>query len=163
MALSWFLFVLSSVVGCALCDPTPPPLDCSSRSDGVYWWGCRAYQMCQGGQQVLVSCSEGEAFNPQQQACQPIYTVPPPCGLELQCPAGKSGAHRYSDTDNTQIPCSFFYTCMNGEFLGHQQCSEGTVFDEVNQLCNWPENVYPPCGTKTDDDNNNGGGGGGGG
>ena len=29
----------------------------------------------------------------------------------------------------------------------------GTIFDEVNQLCNWPENVYPPCGTKVDDGN----------
>ncbi|XP_029657245.2 uncharacterized protein LOC115231338, partial [Octopus sinensis] len=133
-------------------NPTPPPLDCSFRSDGVYWWGCRAYQVCEGGHERLISCPKGEAFHQEQQTCLPVFNVPAPCGLQLECPTGKDGAHRYPDSDNTEIPCNFFYTCVDGEFLGHQQCGEGTVFDEVNQLCNWPENVYPPCGTKTDED-----------
>ena len=29
---------------------------------------------------------------------------------------------------------------------------QGTVFDEVLCICNYPSEVYAPCGTKPDDD-----------
>ncbi|KAI8485849.1 hypothetical protein Bbelb_364010 [Branchiostoma belcheri] len=51
----------------------------------------------------------------------------------------------YSDHKN----CSMYYECVLGHPVYHRACAPGgPVFDEQDQMCDWPENLAPPCGTQ---------------
>lgn len=56
--------------------------------------------------------------------------------------------------------CSKFYRCVDFAGTGESfvrydfECAEGTVFDEVNSVCNWP-NMSPPCETGSRDSSGN--------
>ncbi|CAH1271282.1 Hypp4615 [Branchiostoma lanceolatum] len=45
--------------------------------------------------------------------------------------------------------CTMFYECVDGHPVYHRSCAlTGTVFDQGDQICDWPANVPPPCGTE---------------
>ncbi|KAJ8312990.1 hypothetical protein KUTeg_010363, partial [Tegillarca granosa] len=99
--------------------------DCTTLPDGRYADinnGCQSYYRCYN--------------NPKN--------VAPPCGLVKNCVGVADG--RYADKS---LGCHSYYTCEKDVYFGHNLCTNGLVFDEVLQTCNWPQNVSPPCGTKT--------------
>uniref|UniRef100_K1QTD2 Uncharacterized protein n=2 Tax=Magallana gigas TaxID=29159 RepID=K1QTD2_MAGGI len=69
--------------------------------------------------------------------------VPAPCGMWQDCTL--LADKRYADITRN---CTSYYTCHGGTYFGHNFCNPGVVFDEVMQICNWPQNVAPPCGTR---------------
>ncbi|XP_011418235.3 uncharacterized protein [Magallana gigas] len=118
-------------------------LDCSGLPDGNYELGCKSYGVCTGGAVKLVNCDPGQVYDDNSGSCADPSSVTGICSQRRDCSNKADGL--YADTENH---CKTYYTCYNGEFKGHNFCSKVTVFDEVQQTCNWPGAVDPPCGTK---------------
>ncbi|XP_069136173.1 peritrophin-48-like [Argopecten irradians] len=120
---------------------------CESGFTGNVNTGCRNYVKCTNGVGVLVTCQDignGFVYNKNTGQCDDPNNVPLPCGQQKDCRTKTDGS--YADMDNH---CHSYYTCNRGTFFGHTICATGLVFDEASQTCNWPQNVLPPCGTKT--------------
>ena len=47
--------------------------------------------------------------------------------------------------------CAKFFRCVDFKYptgaltIFHFDCPQGTIFDEVLSVCNWPEQAQPPC------------------
>jgi len=56
--------------------------------------------------------------------------------------------------------CDHFHRCVDDGEGGYRvyefQCGEETVFDERYDVCNWPRDTPPPCGTAGEEDKNAG-------
>lgn len=135
-------FVLALLVLAALYDEVTSQVDCTDLPDGVHGWGCRGYTLCEGGEGTHVDCIFPEVFNEDIMACDDYLNVAPPCGVWSDCSGLDDGL--YADLT---LNCTAYYTCQDEIFLGHNPCSPGTVFNEELQVCDFPENVAPPCGT----------------
>ncbi|XP_048778823.1 uncharacterized protein LOC125682358 [Ostrea edulis] len=141
-----YLALFSALVFCTtVCGDTNV---CVGNSDGHYEIGCRSYVKCTGGIGVLHDCPNPPALNTVYNAvtgqCDRPDNVARPCGHWQDCSLLPD--KRYPDMYTN---CTTYYTCHGGTFFGHNFCSIGLVFDENLQLCNWPYNVAPPCGTLT--------------
>ncbi|XP_011415053.2 chitin-binding domain protein cbd-1 [Magallana gigas] len=119
---------------------------CHSNADGHYEIGCRSYVICTGGRGVIHNCPDPPAqetvYNSAKGHCDNPDNVARPCGHWQDC--SKLPDKRYPDIYTN---CTSYYTCHGGTFFGHNYCNPGLVFDSMLQLCNWPHNVAPPCGT----------------
>ncbi|XP_033747003.1 uncharacterized protein LOC117332227 [Pecten maximus] len=141
--------------------------------------GCRNYYACVNGVGHLVTCEDvgkGFVYNSATKQCDDPHNVQPPCGQQKDC-TGK-GDRNYADKDNqchSYYTCNrdtFFghticATCKSSIFSYNLRMPHlreqllliesknmllhysSLVFDESLQTCNWPQNVLPPCGTKT--------------
>eukprot|EP00918_Siedleckia_nematoides_P057570 GHVU01125556.1.p1 GENE.GHVU01125556.1~~GHVU01125556.1.p1 ORF type:complete len:154 (+),score=8.27 GHVU01125556.1:79-540(+) len=135
--------ILLCVLQGAVCQ-----VDCTGQPDGVYGHGCRSYTLCQNGAGTQVDCMEPTpVYNQNIQQCDTRGNTPPPCGYVFDCSQLLDGS--YPDMSRN---CTSFYTCINGAEFGSQHCAPGTVFDTYEQICNWPSNVPPPCGTKEEEE-----------
>ncbi|XP_060074365.1 uncharacterized protein LOC132554084 [Ylistrum balloti] len=117
-------------------------VNCDGQADGNYEVTCLGYTNCHDGVATDVDCYDGKLYNPTSNQCDdPIY---PPCNIDRDCSGTPNG--RFPDMETN---CTSYYTCSNGIFFGHNFCNPGLVYDQIKQLCNWPHNVSPPCGTST--------------
>merc|ERR1711976_260512 len=135
--------LLIATLLCAFYLGAEAQIDCSDKPDGAYGWGCRAYTVCRDGVGSEVECLYPDVFNPVTKQCDDISNVGPPCGQLRNCSEKEDG--RYADL---YVDCTAYYTCLNGQYFGHNPCPPGLVFNEEGQVCDWPYNVPPPCGTK---------------
>ncbi|XP_022327322.1 chitin-binding domain protein cbd-1-like [Crassostrea virginica] len=137
-----FAFTLISLLACAVSGD-----ECIGKSDGVYEIGCRSYVICHNQHGTIHNCPDPPATNTVYssvtKACDNPNNVPAPCGHWQDC--SLLADRRYADTNNH---CHSYYTCHKGTYFGHNFCNPGLVFDETMQICNWPQNVAPPCGTR---------------
>merc|ERR1712033_130458 len=85
--------------------------NCTGEVDGNYEIGCRSYAKCDD-----------------------VNNVPPPCGQMKDCSAMTDG--KYADMDNG---CKTYYTCVAGQFAGHNFCPSTLLFNEKLQACDWPK------------------------
>merc|ERR1711976_241201 len=145
-SMSFVKFAAYCALFAALSACAHAQVDCSDKPDGVYGWGCRAYTICQGGNGTSVECTFPDVFNPEIERCDDPGNVGPPCGLFRDCTDKEDG--RYADLF---VNCTAYYTCDAGMYLGHNPCPPGLVFDEIDEVCDWPYDVLPPCGTKEED------------
>ncbi|XP_041348260.1 U-scoloptoxin(01)-Cw1a-like [Gigantopelta aegis] len=122
--------------------PTVLTITCTNKPNGIYEHGCRAWTTCINGIANTTECKEEHVFDSQTQECRDPSQVPPPCGMLKDCTNLKDG--KYADTGQK---CQTYYTCSGGTFFGHNFCPKGTVFNEVLQSCDWPQDTPPPCGT----------------
>ncbi|XP_048754097.1 uncharacterized protein LOC125665486 [Ostrea edulis] len=118
-------------------------LDCSGHPDGNYELGCKSYGVCSGGVVTIVDCESGKVYDNSTGTCTEMTSASGICGQFRDCSGKADGL--YADTETH---CKTYYTCYKGVFDSHNFCSKVTVFDEVQQTCNWPSAVDPPCGTK---------------
>ncbi|XP_041346948.1 chitin-binding domain protein cbd-1-like [Gigantopelta aegis] len=118
-------------------------VDCSSHPDGIYDAGCREFIHCRNHVAYVVSCNATQVYNSNTGNCDHPHNVPPPCGVSRNCTLLHDGAY----ADQTEH-CRSYFTCHGGTFFGHNFCTPGTVFNEILQTCDWPNDVPPPCGTK---------------
>nr|XP_022328094.1 uncharacterized protein LOC111127283 [Crassostrea virginica] len=120
--------------------------ECYKHGDGAYSHNCRTYILCHNNHGTLHYCPNPPAtdtvFDARTGRCDNPNNVPPPCGMWQDCSV--LGDRRYADISTN---CTSYYTCHKGTYFGHNFCDKGVVFDETMQLCNWPQNVAPPCGT----------------
>ncbi|XP_005096139.1 chitin-binding domain protein cbd-1 [Aplysia californica] len=119
-------------------------MNCTGQPDGNYEIGCRSYSICTGGKTTIITCDMEMAYNQDTGKCDDVTNIPPPCGIKKDCSNAKDG--RYADVDNN---CKSYYTCVGGEFAGHNFCPSSLVFNEKLQSCDWPKQTPPPCGTST--------------
>ncbi|KAL8591956.1 hypothetical protein ACOMHN_020434 [Nucella lapillus] len=150
------LLLCLAVVGMTMAGPFGRQLekpDCAQQPNGVVWTGgCGSFGVCQNEQYSQIDCANGTVVNTQSLQCVPPGNAPFPCNLPPRdCSAHiKSPGYRLPltqpDPDSGRPPCSVYYTCTYGNFLPFQWCPEGTVYDELNQRCNDPLTVAPPCG-----------------
>ncbi|XP_046361555.1 uncharacterized protein LOC124138751 [Haliotis rufescens] len=117
-------------------------LDCTGQPDGIYEYTCFSYTRCIQGVAVEIRCNSTDIFDPNQQRCVTPTGGYWPCTNVVNCQ--NLADNRYPDYNEG---CQSYYTCHNGLFLGNSFCPDGLVFDFEKQLCNWPYNVPPPCGT----------------
>ncbi|XP_046555015.1 chondroitin proteoglycan 2-like [Haliotis rubra] len=117
-------------------------LDCTGRPDGIYEYSCFYFVMCSQGVAVEIRCNITDVFDPDAMKCVTPGVGYWPCNDAEDCSTKPDS--RYPDLASG---CKTYYTCHNGFFYGHNYCPQGLVFDPINQLCNWPNNVAPPCGT----------------
>jgi len=124
-------------------------IDCTNSPDGSYGTGCQSYTKCEGGRGSIVNCNlPNLAYDWRTGQCEPVVTVPPPCGsIDNNCTGYPD--RRYPILS---FNCTYFYTCINGVFFGANPCNNpenGTLlrFDIDQQVCNWFYDVHPPCGT----------------
>nr|XP_011455792.2 uncharacterized protein LOC105348165 [Crassostrea gigas] len=121
--------------------------ECFGKVDGVYEVACRSYVICRNQHGTIHNCPDPPAtntvFNSNTKACDDPARVPAPCGMWQDCTL--LADKRYADITRN---CTSYYTCHGGTYFGHNFCNPGVVFDEVMQICNWPQNVAPPCGTR---------------
>ncbi|XP_059162382.1 uncharacterized protein LOC131945777 [Physella acuta] len=134
--------------------PTDFEYECSNLPDNfLYWWACGSYGVCRGGQYVQVDCVNGTIYDRRAGDCVPnTEVVSFPCNsIPRQCESYNGPGQRYADQEHDPVeslpPCTFYFTCSYGRYLGHQRCSEGTVYDEPQQRCLPPAEVASPCGT----------------
>ncbi|CAH1801651.1 unnamed protein product, partial [Owenia fusiformis] len=109
-------------------------------------WSCTYYIYCDNGTQIREDCEVGDVVNIDNGECDIIDNVPPPCGVRRNC-TGKADGY-YANLDDA---CLSYHYCIGGEFQTNNLCPDGLIFDEPRQLCNWPNNVCPECGTGTGD------------
>ncbi|XP_064613346.1 uncharacterized protein LOC135477121 [Liolophura sinensis] len=147
---------------------------CKGKPDGNYDLACKAFIVCTGGKAHQVYCINGQVYNHNTGKCDETWanetskfcvatktranvTVnnsnndysainsPPPCGIQRDCHALHDG--RYADT--LRLPkCKYYYTCHGGQFLGHNECPGALVFNETLGICDWENDVFPPCGSR---------------
>ncbi|XP_046361554.2 uncharacterized protein LOC124138750 [Haliotis rufescens] len=117
-------------------------LDCTGKPNGIYEYSCFYYLVCLRGVAVRIRCNSTEVFDPDHQRCIRPGAGYWPCTDVKNC--DKLANNRYPDF---QTGCHTYYTCHNGYYYGHNFCPEGLVYDPDGQVCNWPANVIPPCGT----------------
>ncbi|XP_012936665.1 chondroitin proteoglycan 2 [Aplysia californica] len=115
---------------------------CDGKPDGNIEIGCRAYTECKGGVATAIACDTDMAYNQDTGVCDNAANVPPPCGVFKNCTNINDG--HYADTDNS---CKSYYTCISGQFVGHNFCPAALIFNEAQQSCDWPKATPPPCGT----------------
>ncbi|XP_029651701.1 chitin-binding domain protein cbd-1-like [Octopus sinensis] len=118
-------------------------VDCSTVPDGYYEISCKSFVQCKNGKKYQHYCKGNTVLDKRDMKCKDPDDVPKPCGEYRDCSKRKDG--RYPDLDNK---CKSYFTCENGHFMGHNLCPAGLVFSKKLQLCDWPYNVKPPCGTK---------------
>jgi hypothetical protein len=135
-------FIVSLAFFALLVRDAACQVDCTELPDGVHGWGCKGYTVCLGGNGTHVDCEDDEVFNEEIMACDDIMNVGPPCGLLRNCTNLPDA--RYPDL---VVNCTAYFTCLDGDFKGHNPCNPGTVFHFQLQVCDYPENVLPPCGT----------------
>ncbi|KAK3587602.1 hypothetical protein CHS0354_032803 [Potamilus streckersoni] len=116
-------------------------VDCTNKTDGVYERSCRSYTRCTEGEAEVVNCGIDEAFNTKTDICENKWIVEPPCGTYRDCADSKDGSYPDLETQ-----CRSFYTCLSGVFFGHTLCPAGLVFHKELSVCDYVDNVHPPCG-----------------
>ncbi|CAL1537162.1 unnamed protein product [Lymnaea stagnalis] len=146
--------VLLLVVGSSYSQQSEFEYDCTGLPENfLYWWACGSYGMCRSGHYAQIDCVNGTVYDRRAGDCvQGSQAVTFPCNSEPEnCLVYNGPGHRYPDQDPDPVenlpPCTFYYTCSYGRYLGHQRCSEGTVYDEPQQRCLPAAEVAPPCGT----------------
>ncbi|KAH9525742.1 hypothetical protein Btru_002236 [Bulinus truncatus] len=152
---SWSEFLLLVLaIGFVHSQPTEFEYECSGLPENfLYWWACGSYGMCRGGHYAQIDCVNGTTYDRRAGDCVPnSQAVAFPCNSVPQdCQVYNGPGHRYPDLEPDPVehlpPCTFYYTCSYGRYLGHQRCSEGTVYDEPQQRCLPQAEVSPPCGT----------------
>jgi len=131
---------------------------------------CRSFYVCVNGEVVgpTIDCPPGNIFDIRVQNCRTDVTQCPieqdachdgtpvaspvaapvrapvpqqespvaaPVGGEMCCPTGFSGLRPLNN-------CRSYYQCLNGKLTGSPStCSEGMLFDEAIQNCNWEASV----------------------
>ncbi|CAG5121842.1 unnamed protein product [Candidula unifasciata] len=148
------LFV--SVICSSWALPTDFDYDCTGLPENfLYWWACGSYGICRGGRYSQIDCVNGTSYDRRTGDCtHNSQAVTYPCNsVPEECLIYKGPGLRYPDRNADPVealpPCTFYYTCAYGRYLGHQRCPEGTVYDEPQQRCLPPTQVSPPCGTFT--------------
>merc|ERR1712179_357724 len=118
-------------------------LNCTTKANGNYEIGCRSYAVCSNGQTSIHDCPDDQVYNNATAQCDDPANVAQPCGLIRDCTNQKDGSYADRETG-----CGSYYTCYSSTYFGHNFCTGGTVFDAEKQVCNWKNQVVPPCGTK---------------
>jgi hypothetical protein len=110
---------------------------CAGRPDNSFverpGGGCKSYARCESGKPIPLTCPEPFHFNARIQECDWSTRAecrPSPC-------IGRAD-HTYL-VDNTR-GCEAFLYCLGGEAI-KEECPDNLYFDEVNQICNYPEKV----------------------
>ncbi|GAB1602151.1 chitin-binding domain protein cbd-1-like, partial [Argonauta hians] len=135
--------VFSAVCGGQAAEDSHVGVDCSHKKDGYYEISCKSFVECNGGKKHTFYCKGITVLDKSDMKCKNPDKVPKPCGQVIDCSKKKDG--RYPDMDTK---CKSYFTCDHGQYLGHNFCPPGLVFYQKLQLCDWPYNVPPPCGTK---------------
>eukprot|EP00058_Branchiostoma_floridae_P004283 XP_002589771.1 hypothetical protein BRAFLDRAFT_125880 [Branchiostoma floridae] len=149
----------------------PEPFTCDDKAPGLYadLLNCSMYWECVVGHPAYnrPCAPDGLVFNTLLGVCDWPYNVVGTCGTKssrsrrdvteesgdestdetmnevFSCEDRSPGM--YSDPKN----CSMYYECVLGHPVYHRACAPGgPVFDEQDHMCDWPENVPPPCGTQ---------------
>ncbi|XP_033346319.1 chitin-binding domain protein cbd-1-like [Bombus vosnesenskii] len=113
---------------------------------------CRFYYECKGGAKCLRRCSEGHVFNPNLQLCDLPKNVPG-CGgggsnePDDTTPNNTDNECTWCNCNNCIIrsaypeDCNLYYQCENGQKV-IKRCPRNLVFDHINQICDYQENVH---------------------
>ncbi|XP_066295310.1 protein obstructor-E-like isoform X4 [Branchiostoma lanceolatum] len=151
--------------------PPPPPFTCDDKPAGTYpdVTNCRKYWECVPGHPPYNRpCALEElVYNPDTGICDWPRDVVGPCGEQrkrtLNVTDENSGTDENSAGEETGFSCegradglysdpedcAMYYECVASHPVYHRPCANhGTVFDEADQICDWPANVAPPCGTE---------------
>ncbi|XP_065571760.1 probable chitinase 10 isoform X2 [Artemia franciscana] len=112
--------------------------------DGVFpHEDCSMFYQCANGGSTAQTCPPGLTFNPDILACDYPDNFFPPCGTRFPCPEPDG---YFPNPDN----CESYFVCSGG--LSYEQvCSPGLVYNVENNVCDFPFNVPPPCGTASEE------------
>lgn len=109
---------------------------------------CSLYYECNNGKKRLQSCLQGHYFNPLIESCDLPWNTncnnspigPPSNDSNSTSECTECGCNncitRFPDPQN----CSLYYQCENGEKVS-KACPEHLYYDNVNQICDFPNNV----------------------
>merc|ERR1711964_82643 len=137
------ILIAAALASVALCQRGRDQTICTGLDEGaIPTWGCKAYTLCRDGKPVEIDCL-GLVFNEEKGECDDPKNTPPPCGSSIDCRKMEDG--QYPDLDDQ---CRSYYTCKDNEFKGHNPCAEGLVYNGELEVCDWPWEVPPPCGTR---------------
>jgi len=142
----------ADAAGCSVPTTTPSQSFTCPSPDGFYPYPdtCTKFYQCIGGKPFIYSCPSSLYFNPAIRACDWPANVPSCTKLDFFqnvisneietiesqkfiCP--KPDGH-YVDPTN----CNHYFICIDGVPVSNI-CPEGLYYDEVNNLCNYPELV----------------------
>ncbi|XP_029643709.1 uncharacterized protein LOC115218075 [Octopus sinensis] len=113
---------------------------CKNRSTGFYLHNSSSSQYYECHQGLFIyfgTCPKGQTFSISSKLCENL------------CVNKKDGRYKSPEAE-----CFGFYECSQQKFLGLTQCTNqlnGTRFNSLNGTCDQPQNVCPPCGTKSFD------------
>ncbi|XP_065571763.1 chitin-binding domain protein cbd-1-like isoform X1 [Artemia franciscana] len=112
--------------------------------DGVFpHEDCSMFYQCANGGSNAQTCPPGLTFNPDILACDYPDNFFPPCGTRFPCPEPDG---YFPNPDN----CESYFVCSGG--LSYEQvCSPGLVYNVESNVCDFPFNVPPPCGTASEE------------
>ncbi|XP_012942318.1 protein obstructor-E-like isoform X2 [Aplysia californica] len=139
------LTVCSVICQSALSQTQSAPhiIDCTGEKDGLHEIGCWGYANCVNGTPEVHSCPVGMVFERHSMKCIRPGEGKTDCYLPTEC-AGKADGS-YPDPGDK---CVTYYRCQGGLNLGRFYCPDLTAFNPQLQLCDYPWNIFPPCGTK---------------
>nr|AGZ62051.1 gastrolith protein 30 [Cherax quadricarinatus]AVD68954.1 obstructor A [Cherax quadricarinatus] len=152
-------FIVECPEGSSLQTPQPSGIECP-RQNGYFEHenakNCESYYECTNGLAVLRKCATGLVFDEFTGVCQWSHTgVRSGCGFVpevladgFSCPNNTQLHTNGQELDHARYvnpnDCRFFYVCEDGIHPREVGCPKGTVFNDVNLLCDAPENV-PGC------------------
>ncbi|KAF7635165.1 hypothetical protein Mgra_00005450 [Meloidogyne graminicola] len=129
--------------------PPPPYFDCSTKSDGLYEitpsGTCTdKFWKCANKRSFLYECPPNLAYNAAGKFCDYKYYVPacvgPPPPPTFDCSNKADGLYGAGNCTS-----SYFFYCSSGKTTVMQCASPQLVFDQINQVCEYPGE----CGKQT--------------
>ncbi|CAH1801648.1 unnamed protein product [Owenia fusiformis] len=143
-----FRSLFTILIGFTAINAVVSQCDCinSGPDETICEWACTYFIYCQNNNEIRIDCPVGEVVNVDNGTCDTVENVPPPCGVLRNC-TGKADGY-YANTDDN---CLSYHYCEGEQFMSNNICNDGLVFDEAQQICNWPANVCPPCGDGSGD------------
>ena len=58
-----------------------------------------------------------------------------------ECPEDNEGEETYLPSDTS---CSQYFQCVHGVPV-MRECPDGLQWDQANSICNWADQISPPC------------------
>ena len=109
---------------------------------------CDRFFICADGESNLITCPPGLVFSLKTGACSwPEDAARSGCGGRsdadgFKCPARANGRSYTRKLFADPQDCQYFYLCTNLlEEPRHMGCPTATVFNDITESCDEPENV----------------------
>lgn len=109
---------------------------------------CQRYFYCKENKVHKATCIDSKFFDIETLSCKDSKTLN--CGDR---PISNIAGNRCKSRPNGIYPnydngCSEFFHCNNQEEVKKGNCPSGLKFNSQTLRCDWPTNVYAPCGSK---------------
>ncbi|CAG5124947.1 unnamed protein product [Candidula unifasciata] len=122
-------------------NAAPYEISCERRPDGLLEIGCWGFATCNNGTVDVHTCPVGTVLDRGSMTCLGPGEGQTDCHLATDCVGKVDGS--YADLGDG---CISYYRCFRGLNMGRFYCPAPTAFNEDYGICDYVNNLRPPCG-----------------